>query len=206
MSTPIILEEGLLLRPGYFSREQQELLLEDVRSVVGIAPLFVPVMPKTGKSLSVRMTNCGDLGWVTDREGGYRYQDFHPVTGEPWPKIPQRLLELWRDVSEYDAPPQACLVNFYEPGAKMGLHQDRDEKNFKAPVVSVSLGDACLFRVGGLDRRDSTRSFKLESGDVLVLGGKSRLRYHGVDRIYPGTSTLLRHSGRVNLTMRRVTD
>ena len=95
------------------------------------------------------MTNCGALGWVTDKERGYRYQATHPVTGEPWPPIPEALLKLWREVSDYPQPPQACLVNFYSDSAKMGLHQDRDESDFSAPVVSVSLGDDCLFRVGG---------------------------------------------------------
>ena len=101
--------------------------------------------------------------------------------------------------------PEACLINFYDPTAKMGLHQDRDETDFDAPVVSVSLGDCCLFRVGGLKRSDPTRSFRLNSGDVVVLGGDARLAFHGVDRIYPGTSTLLAEGGRINLTMRRVT-
>jgi alkylated DNA repair protein (DNA oxidative demethylase) len=151
------------------------------------------------------MTNCGALGWVTDRERGYRYQATHPVTGEPWPPIPGMLLDLWREVAEYPQPPEACLVNFYADKARMGLHQDRDESDFSAPVVSVSLGDDCLFRVGGTKRSDPTRSLRLRSGDIVVLGGEGRLAFHGVDRIYPGTSTLLRNGGRINLTLRRVT-
>lgn len=175
-----------------------------VRDVVAEAPLYVPVMPGTGKAMSVRMTNCGPLGWVTDKERGYRYQATHPVTGRPWPAIPQILLDLWREVSGYDREPEACLVNFYGDDAKMGLHQDRDETDFNAPVVSVSLGNSCLFRIGGLERKDRTSSLKLESGDVFVLGGAGRLCFHGVDRIYPGTSTLLKSGGRINLTLRRV--
>lgn len=200
----LMLPKGVRHMPGHFDREAQEALLEDIRAVVKAAPLYVPTMPKTGKPMSVRMTNCGPLGWVTDKERGYRYQDHHPVTGAPWPPFPERLLALWEDVSGYAHPPEACLINFYGATAKMGLHQDRDERDFSAPVVSVSLGDTCLFRVGGVRRTDPTASFRLESGDVVVLGGEARLAYHGVDRIYPDTSDLLRNGGRINLTMRRV--
>jgi DNA oxidative demethylase len=199
------LPEGLRYLPDYFDRPAQETLVEAIRAIVAEAPLFVPAMPKTGKEMSVRMTNCGALGWVTDKERGYRYQPTHPVTGEPWPAIPDVLMALWREVSDYPHPPEACLVNFYSDKAKMGLHQDSDEKDFDAPVVSVSLGDSCLFRVGGTKRNDPTQSFKLKSGDVVVLGGEARLAFHGVDRIYAGTSTLLKNGGRINLTLRRVT-
>jgi alkylated DNA repair protein (DNA oxidative demethylase) len=166
-------------------------------------------MPKTGKPFSVRMTNLGPLGWVSDKDAGYRYQATHPETGRPWPPIPEMVLDVWRGMSGYSGDPEACLVNYYEPTAKMGLHQDRDEADFSAPVVSISLGDACLFRVGGTGRGDPTRSMRLSSGDVVVLGGDSRLAFHGVDRVYPGTSTLLGGwfpaGGRINLTLRRVT-
>jgi len=190
--------------PGYLDAEAQQALVESVRAAVTAAPLYTPEMPRTGKPMSVRMTNCGELGWVTDREGGYRYQPVHPVTGQPWPPIPGRLLDIWQAVADCEAGPQACLVNFYSGSARMGLHQDKDEKMFDAPVVSVSLGDACLFRIGGTRRNDPTQSFRLESGDVVVLGGQSRLAFHGVDRIYPGSSTLLKNGGRINLTLRRV--
>ena len=151
------------------------------------------------------MTNCGALGWVTDRERGYRYQAIHPVTGETWPPIPRMLLDIWDDVADFPLPPEACLVNFYSAEAKMGLHQDRDEQEFGAPVVSLSLGDDCLFRAGGTTRNGPTRSFRLASGDLVVLGGEGRLAFHGVDRIYAGTSSLLKNGGRINLTLRRVT-
>ncbi|MDR6755934.1 alkylated DNA repair protein (DNA oxidative demethylase) [Mycoplana sp. BE70] len=198
------LPEGFRYLPGYLDRPVQEALVEEIRAVVAAAPLYVPQMPKTGKPMSVRMTNCGSLGWVTDREGGYRYQEMHPVTGQPWPLIPAGLLRIWEEVSGYPAPPQACLVNFYDGEARMGLHQDRDERTFAAPVVSVSLGDQCLFRIGGTARSAPTRSFRLSSGDLVVLAGESRLSFHGVDRVFPGTSTLLRNGGRINLTLRRV--
>jgi DNA oxidative demethylase len=201
MKTP---PEGVRHLPGHLDTAAQQALLEDIRRVVAKAPLFVPAMPRTGKEMSVRMTNCGALGWVTDRERGYRYQATHPATDRPWPPIPGRLLALWEEVSGWPHPPEACLVNFYDAGARMGLHQDRDEDDLEAPVLSVSLGDACLFRVGGTARGDPTMSFRLESGDVVLLEGPGRLRFHGVDRLYPGTSTLLKDGGRINLTLRRV--
>jgi alkylated DNA repair protein (DNA oxidative demethylase) len=200
----LTLPKGVRHMPGHLDRAAQEALLEDIRAVVAAAPLYVPAMPKTGRPMSVRMTNCGALGWVTDRDGGYRYQAEHPLTGKPWPPIPESLLALWREIARHPLPPEACLVNFYSAEAKMGQHQDRDEKELSAPVVSASLGDACLFRVGGTRRTDPTVSFRLASGDVVVLGGESRLAFHGVDRIYPQTSDLLRNGGRINLTLRRV--
>ncbi|MDG4891010.1 alpha-ketoglutarate-dependent dioxygenase AlkB [Mesorhizobium sp. M1A.F.Ca.IN.022.07.1.1] len=201
----LVLPKGIRHMPGYLSRTEQEALVEEIRRIVQAAPLYVPAMPRTGKEMSVRMTNCGVLGWVTDRERGYRYQPMHPVTGEPWPPIPEALIKVWCEVSAYSHAPEACLVNFYSSEAKMGLHQDRDEQDFAAPVVSVSLGDDCLFRVGHTTREGGTKSFRLKSGDVVVLGGEGRLCFHGVDRIYPATSALLRSGGRINLTLRRVT-
>jgi alkylated DNA repair protein (DNA oxidative demethylase) len=196
--------EGFRLLPGRLDRAAQEALRDAIRAIVAEAPLYRPVMPRTGKPFSVRMTNCGPLGWVSD-QAGYRYQATHPVTGRPWPAIPAVLLALWEELADYPHPPEACLVNFYAPDARMGLHQDADEAEFAAPVLSVSLGDTCLFRIGGHDRRDATRSVRLASGDVVLLGGAARLAYHGVDRIYAGTSTLLAQDGRINLTLRRVT-
>jgi alkylated DNA repair protein (DNA oxidative demethylase) len=199
---------GFKIHPGLVSPRQQEMLCSALRAAVAAAPFFTPTMPKSGKPFSVRMTNLGSLGWVSDRSG-YRYQATHPETGKPWPPIPKMVLDLWRSVADYLHGPEACLVNYYAAGTRMGLHQDRDEEDFAAPVVSISLGDACLFRVGGTKRNDPTRSLKLSSGDVVVLGGDARLAFHGVDRIYPGTSTLLKDwfpdGGRINLTLRRVT-
>ncbi len=201
----IELAPGLLLHPAHFSRAQQEALVESIRDVVRAAPLFTPTMPRTGKPFSVRMTNCGPLGWVSDRDGGYRYQPKHPATGKPWPNFPPALLEAWRDLAGFEAPPEACLVNFYAAGARMGLHVDSDEKEPRAPVLSISLGATCLFRYGGLKRNDRTQSMKLASGDVVVIGGASRFCHHGVDRLYPGASTLVANDARINLTLRRVT-
>ncbi|MBO9100440.1 MULTISPECIES: alpha-ketoglutarate-dependent dioxygenase AlkB family protein [Rhizobium] len=200
----MMLSNGIRHLPGYLDRTAQEALVEQIRAVVAEAPLFVPAMPGTGKPMSVRMTNCGPLGWVTDKQRGYRYQSTHPGTERPWPAIPESLLALWVEVAGYEKPPEACLVNFYDDDAKMGLHQDKDEQDLGAPVVSISLGNSCLFRIGGASRTDKTSSIKLASGDIVVLGGEGRLCFHGVDRIYPSTSTLLRSGGRINLTLRRV--
>jgi len=191
--------------PQRLDRAAQGALLTEIRRIIAEAPLFTPTMPRSGKPMSVRMTNCGPLGWVTDKERGYRYQPTHPVTGKPWPKMPQVLLDLWNEVSGYPAPPEACLINYYAGAAKMGLHQDKDEEDFVAPVLSVSLGDTGIFRVGGKSRKDATQTIELKSGDVVVLGGEDRLAHHGIDRIFPSTSDLLAEGGRFNLTLRRVT-
>lgn len=199
------LPAGVRHIPMCLSFDEQRSLLDAVRDVVSVAPLYTPVMPRTGKAMSVRMTNCGQLGWVTDKENGYRYQATHPATGANWPAIPSQLLNLWTEFSGYPFPPEACLINFYEATAKMGLHQDRDEENFDAPVLSISLGDSCLFRVGENTRNGPTSSVRLDSGDVILLSGEARLAFHGVDRIYADTSALLKNGGRINITLRRVT-
>ncbi len=198
------LPEGIGFYPGYLDRQQQERLVEQVRDVVAAAPLYVPVMPKTGtpdvgSHDQLRPSRLGH-----GQGPGLSISGQPSPDGEPWPDIPSDISAIWDAVAGYPKPPEACLVNFYGDDAKMGLHQDRDEQDLSAPVVSISLGDTCLFRLGGLNRKDPTRSFRLESGDVLVLGGESRLRFHGVDRLYPGSSTLLRQGGRINLTLRRV--
>jgi alkylated DNA repair protein (DNA oxidative demethylase) len=188
-----------------FSATEQATLLAEIRRIVGRAPLFVPRMPRSGTPMSVRMTNAGPLGWVTDKEGGYRYQATHPESGRPWPDIPDSLLNLWAKLADYPHPPEACLINYYGGAAKMGLHQDRDEEDFAAPVVSISLGDTAIFRIGATTRKGPTRKLELRSGDVIVLEGADRLAYHGIDRVLPETSELLEEGGRFNLTLRRVT-
>jgi alkylated DNA repair protein (DNA oxidative demethylase) len=196
-------DNGLVHVPFYLEEAAQEALLVDIEAVIAAAPLFQPRMPKTGKPFSVKMTNCGALGWVSDREG-YRYQPTHPETGKPWPLIPPLALRAWEELGQYRHAPEACLVNVYGRGAQMGLHQDRDEDDFSAPVVSLSLGSSCIFRFGGSTRGGKTQSLELVSGDALVLGGPARLAYHGVARIIPGSSALL-DGNRINLTVRRVT-
>jgi len=198
------MSNGLKYLPSYFDRTAQEALIAAVEAAVAQAPFYTPVMPRSGRPFTVRMSNLGQLGWVSDRDG-YRYQAQHPETGQPWPAIPDLVLALWRKVADYPHDPEACLVNHYREGAKLGLHRDEDEKEFAAPVVSVSLGDTAIFRIGGTERSGKTETLKLSSGDVLVMGGASRLRYHGIDRVLSGTSTLLKEGGRLNLTLRRVT-
>jgi alkylated DNA repair protein (DNA oxidative demethylase) len=195
---------GFSHRPGYLDAAGQALLLDALCAVLAAAPLYTPRMPVSGRPFSVRMTNCGPLGWVSDATG-YRYQPTHPETGETWPPMPDIVLRAWEDLAHYPHPPEACLVNYYAPGTRMGLHQDKDEADFSAPVVSLSLGDEAVFRVGGLKRKDPTRSLRLGSGDAVVLGGEARLAYHGIDRIVGGSSDLLPEGGRFNLTLRRVT-
>lgn len=195
---------GLKHLPGRLGRADQEALVATLRTLVREAPFYTPVMPRSGRPFTVRMTNLGPLGWVSDR-AGYRYQAMHPETGRPWPTMPDQITEIWRSVAGYPHPPQACLVNYYRDGARMGLHRDENEDDLAAPVVSVSLGDSAVFRIGGPSRKDKTRSFKVHSGDVVIMGGAARLAYHGIDRTLPGTSTLLKEGGRINLTLRRVT-
>jgi alkylated DNA repair protein (DNA oxidative demethylase) len=194
---------GLRYFSGILDRAAQEALRDEISAAIAECPLFVPVMPRSGRPFSVRMMNLGPLGWVSDR-AGYRYAAVHPETGRPWPPIPSRLLDLWTDVAQYPHAPEACLVNVYRSGARMGLHRDADEQDRSAPVVSVSLGDTAVFRIGGLERGGRTETLKLASGDVVVLGGESRMRYHGIDRIVDGSSSLLPGGGRINLTLRRV--
>ena len=192
------------LLPGHLPRDRQRLLLGEVQALLARAPLYSPVMPRSGSPYSVRMSNCGSHGWVSDR-AGYRYTATHPVTGAPWPGIPAMVLDLWHEATGVAYPPQACLINVYGPQAKLGLHRDEDEEAADAPILSISLGDTALFRLGGPERKSPTRSVRLASGDLVVLEGPSRNWFHGVDRILPGTSQLLPEGGRINLTLRRVT-
>jgi alkylated DNA repair protein (DNA oxidative demethylase) len=192
---------GALVYPGFLDEDAQRALLDDLRGIVRAAPLFRPTTAR-GKQMSVRMTSAGDYGWVSDRRG-YRYEPRHP-DGMAWPPIPERVLDIWRSVSGASRDPQCCLVNYYDAEARMGLHQDRDEADFSMPVVSISLGDEALFRVGQTTRGGPTKSVWLRSGDVAVLAGAARLVYHGIDRVRAGSSTLLPDGGRINLTLRVV--
>jgi len=192
---------GATVLPGYLDRDAQAAMVSDIREVVRAAPLFTPETAR-GRKMSVRLTSAGDFGWVSDRKG-YRYEPAHPA-GMPWPPIPPSVLGVWTAVSGVDRKPECCLVNFYEADARMGLHQDRDEADFTMPVVSISLGDDALFRIGGSQKGGKTQSIWLRSGDVVVLGGEARLAYHGIDRVRPNSSTLLANGGRINLTLRVV--
>lgn len=186
---------------SYLDPAAQAGLIEALRPVLKAAPPFVPEMP-SGKKMSVRMTSAGRLGWISDRKG-YRYAPQHPK-GMDWPEIPAPVLDIWRDVTGLERLPDCCLINYYGEGARLGLHQDKDEADFSYPVVSVSLGDDGLFRIGNPTRGGSTESVWLNSGDVVVMGGPARLSYHGVDRIRFKSSRLLPKGGRLNLTLRVV--
>ena len=193
---------GVRLIKGALSRRGQDALLEDIRAVVREAPLYHPVTPG-GRQMTVRMTSAGQFGWVTDRTG-YRYEPRHPQ-GTAWPPIPAAVCALWDRFCPDARPPECCLINFYGEGARMGLHQDKDEEDFSQPVLSISLGDEGMFRVGSATRGGTTESHWLQSGDIAILSGESRLVHHGVDRIRFGSSTLLPQGGRINLTLRVVT-
>jgi alkylated DNA repair protein (DNA oxidative demethylase) len=192
------------LWPEQVDRGAQASLVAEILQLASIAPFYRPQMPGSGKDFSVEETNFGELGWVSDRSG-YRYDNVHPVTGHVWPAMPPPLLGIWSALTDYPAAPQCCLVNLYRDGARMGLHQDRDEAARDAPVLSISLGDDAVFRIGGNSRRGPTKSIRLRSGDIVVFGGPARLAFHGIDRIIAGTSQLIPGGGRINLTLRRVT-
>ncbi|MEL6562836.1 MAG: alpha-ketoglutarate-dependent dioxygenase AlkB [Pseudomonadota bacterium] len=192
---------GFDIYKGHLDGAAQAALVEDIRAVVAAAPLFSPDTPY-GKPMSVRMTSAGSLGWYSDRTG-YRYAERHP-NGAAWPPIPISVLDMWRALTGHTRQPDCCLINFYGEGARMGMHQDKDEQDFSWPVLSVSLGDAGLFRIGNTTRGGKTESLWLDSGDVVVMGDEARLTYHGVDRIRFGSSSLLPKGGRINLTCRVV--
>ncbi|WP_409021134.1 alpha-ketoglutarate-dependent dioxygenase AlkB [Brevundimonas vesicularis] len=194
--------EGFRLWPSALGMEAQQALLNQVLAAVDQAPFYQPVTTG-GRPFSVQMTNLGPLGWVSDR-AGYRYQAHHPVTDQPWPALPRILLDLWSELTGWPSPPDACLVNLYRHEARMGLHQDRDEQDLNAPVLSISLGDTALFRIGPA-QGGRTQGLKLTSGDICALTGPARLARHGIDRLLPGSSRLVPGGGRINLTLRKVT-
>lgn len=199
---PGLVVRGVEVWPGFLDRTAQERMLADILRVQEAAPPFHPVT-RWGKAMSVAMTSAGRFGWVSDRRG-YRYEERHP-SGVPWPPIPESVLAVWEAVAPGARAPECCLVNLYRDGARMGLHQDRDEADFSQPVVSISLGDVALFRVGSVERGGPTESVWLRSGDVAVIGEPARLVHHGIDRVREGSSDLLPGGGRINLTLRVVT-
>jgi alkylated DNA repair protein (DNA oxidative demethylase) len=198
---PPLAAAGFRHYPGLLGPDAQHRLALSVVQAARSAPFYRPVT-SGGKAMSVQMTNLGTLGWISDAKG-YRYEAAHPVTAQAWPPIPTMLYELWARLADPDVPPDVCLVNLYQGEARMGLHQDRDEADFAFPVLSVSLGDTAIFRIGGRRRSDPTSSLRLASGDVCLLAGQARLAFHGVDRIVCGSSRLIPWGGRINLTLRR---
>lgn len=199
---PSLSINGVDVYRGALSSSVQAALVAAARQVAKVAPFFHPET-KRGQQMSVRMTSAGAFGWISDRRG-YRYDPTHP-SGVPWPAIPDPMLAVWREFATVSKAPESCLINYYDANARMGLHQDRDEASFEWPVVSVSLGDDALFRVGTAEAPRPSQSLWLASGDVVVLRDHGRLAYHGVDRLRPGSSQLLPNGGRINLTLRVVT-
>ena len=193
--------KGFLVYKGLLSIDDQQALVQEIRQVAEIAPFYSPITPG-GRPMSVRMTAAGRLGWITDRRG-YRYEPQHP-SGISWPPIPDSVMKIWTALVPNGPSPDCCLINYYGEQARMGLHQDKDEGDFSYPVVSISLGDDGLFRMGEVGRTAKTQSVWLSSGDVVVMGGAARLAWHGIDRIRFGSSSLLSKAGRLNLTLRVV--
>lgn len=193
--------KGFQIHKGFLDLAAQRAVLAAIRGVVAQAPFSRYAVPH-GKQMSVRMTAAGRYGWTADARG-YRYAETHPG-GQRWPDIPPDVLAIWENVSGVARAPESCLINYYDATARMSLHRDDTEADTAWPVVSVSLGDEGLFRMGNVTRGGKTESHWLQSGDVVVMAGDARMAYHGVDRIRAGSSTLLPKGGRLNLTLRVV--
>jgi alkylated DNA repair protein (DNA oxidative demethylase) len=195
--------EGAVLLRG-FAGPAEAALIAALRDIVAQAP-FRHMLTPGGHQMSVAMTNCGEAGWVTDRTG-YRYDTSDPVSGKSWPAMPPSFRELAGRAADHAGfegfSPDACLINRYLPGARMSLHQDKDEDDFGAPIVSVSLGLPAIFLFGGLKRSDKARRFRLEHGDIAVWGGPARLAFHGVAPLADGEHALMGRQ-RINLTFRK---
>jgi len=198
-----VMAEGAVLLRG-FAKDFENELIPALREIVAQAP-FRRMFTPGGHQMSVAMTNCGSAGWVTD-PSGYRYDGINPDSGKPWPAMPPAFRELAAQAavagSFENFAPDACLINRYAPGARMSLHQDKDELDFAAPIVSVSLGLPAVFLFGGLKRADKPRRYRLEHGDVVVWGGPSRLFFHGVAPLADGEHALMGRQ-RINLTFRK---
>lgn len=192
---------GFRLVPAALDTDRQASLVACVMNALAISPPYRPMTP-WGKPMSVEQSSFGPLGWITDARG-YRYEPRHPLTGEAWQAMPQALLDLWSRHAGCSIAPDSCLINLYRGEARMGLHQDADEADLSVPVLSISLGDTAVFRLGGAARGDPSRTVRLSSGDICVLDGASRHFFHGVDRILAGSSRLIPGGGRINLTLRR---
>lgn len=204
---PPDLPSGTILKKGALNTGLQAVLFETVLKLAEKAD-FSHARTKSGGLYSAEMTSCGPLGWWSDRKGT-RYCDVDPRTGAKWPEMPPIFLDTLTDVlskTEWDGfKPDACLINKYGKGAKMGLHQDKDEADFTQPIVTISLGASADFLVGGKARFDKPVRFLIESGDVLIMAGESRLRFHGIRKIYPGSSPIAGLDKRLSLTFRKAT-
>lgn len=203
-----ILQPGLKLYKNYLSLEKQEQLVQIIHNILPEAPFFKAISPRK-KPLGSLMTNMGEFGWYADATDGYKYINHHPNTQKKWPGIPVEIMNIWRKLADYPIDPQCCLINYYnEQNPNLGMHKDLDEQDFKAPVLSISLGNTCSFRYSTSPKSQSpSKTIKLESGTILVMGGESRLIYHSVNKVFFGSNKLLDSSfglGRLNLTLRVV--
>ena len=193
---------------NYFTPSEQLNLVEMCRRICDVSPMSTPVMP-SGHKFNCQMTSCGTVGWISDLQG-YRYSKIHPVNQKPFAVMPQELIQLSqklaRLVDEPDYRPDTCLINYYPASAKskLGLHQDNSERNLKPAIISISIGDDCVFAIGTSNRKDPLQEILLRTGDVFIMHGQSRLAYHSVKRIIPNSSNILKNNGRLNLTIRQV--
>ncbi|MBL8644444.1 MAG: alpha-ketoglutarate-dependent dioxygenase AlkB [Rhodospirillaceae bacterium] len=198
------LPDGFILRADALDLDRQRALLAAIRTIEAAAPL-AKLRTKGGGLTSAAMTNCGEAGWWSDAKG-YRYERANPMTGRPWPAMPEVFRRTVAGVMAASPwpgfDPDACLINFYSPEARMGLHQDRDEADFSHPIMTVCLGDDADFQIGGAERSEKYFNVRVHSGDVMLMGGASRMRFHGVRKIFPGTSPL-DVKGRYSLTFRK---
>jgi len=198
------LPDGLIYKENYLNIIQQEKIFDTIKILKKSAP-FRKLTTKSGKSFSAKITNCGDYGWWSDLKG-YRYTKTDPDTNLPWPPMPKYLLNTIKNfvkTSNYKYfSPNSCLINFYESNDKMGIHQDKDEVNLKHPIITISIGASADFIIGGFSRSEKKMVLNLKSGSILILGGKSRMRFHGIKKIHNHTSPIFSLKGRISLTFR----
>lgn len=201
------LPEGITVLPNFLSQRDQIKFVETTRQIVSEAPLTAPKM-WNGSKFKVKVTSCGSYGWFAD-ERGYKYLTKHPLTQKPFPKMPKVFYDFAKKCAEevllVNYKPQTCLINYYQnETGRLGLHVDDTEEDLTSPIVTLSLGDSCVFVVGGLERKDKIQKIVLHSGDVVIMHRQGRMLYHGVEKLLPGTSKLLRTGGRLSLTFRKV--
>lgn len=179
---------------------ERKILIGEIAKIIEEAPLFTPQMPRSGANFHYEMSNCGPLGWISDR-AGYRYATTHPITGKPWPPFPPSLDKIIKILKQEEKIPnnyrtETCLINKYLENSSLGLHQDNTEKNLQAPIISISLGAMGIFQIGGFKRNDPIKEIALESGAILILSGEDRMRFHGLKKIFGPK--------RINLTIRQI--
>ncbi len=198
--------KGLIHFTNFIDLKFQNQILEEIDKIINISPLK-RIKTKKGGNFSTQITNCGKLGWWSDHKG-YRYTNHDPITGLEWPKIPNLFIQVINKTLhhlklEKAFMPDACLINYYSSSSKMGLHQDKDEKDMSQPIITISLGDKADFMIGGIKRSQKPDLLSLRSGDILVMSKDSRPCFHGIKKIHPGTSPIKKLAGRFSLTFRK---